>query len=111
MLMRFIAVAIASAMVTAAAPFELPRPSGAFPIGTTSWTVTDPSRAEPAAPREQREVRVVAWYPTDATGGTRAPYLREGADEARVFEKLLRAVPGSYDAVANVETHAFVDTA
>ena len=108
--MRWLPWALAAAAF-APPPFRLPPPTGQYAVGTTSWTVTDPARAEPFAPAEQRQVKVVAWYPTDATRGARAPYLREGVDEARVFATVLRGTPGSFDAIADVETHAILDAA
>jgi dienelactone hydrolase len=116
--MRLIAGALACGLVLAAAPpFELPAPSGPHAVGTTSWTLTDPARAEAYVPGERRRVKVVAWYPVSAASsagrpaarGVRAPYLREGVDEARVFASLIRAQPGSYDAIADVETHAVIE--
>jgi predicted dienelactone hydrolase len=103
--------AAAAIIALAAPPFRLPPPTGRFAIGTTSWTLTDAAREEPFAPGERRQVKVVAWYPTEASGGTRAPYLREGVEEARAFGRLIRAATGSYDSIRDVETHALVDAA
>ncbi len=80
-------VAIAGTAVVAAVQpdtgAEWPQPTGRFPIGTTSWAVTDHARRDPMSPDRPREVRVVAWYPAMAVkDGRLAPYLREGAREA-----------------------------
>ena len=111
--MRFVVTALAAAAIGAAAapPFQLPPPSGPHAVGTTMWTLTDAARDEPYAPGERRRVKVVAWYPAAARAreGARAAYLRDGIDEARVFAGLIRAQPGSYDAIADVATHATVD--
>lgn len=107
--MRLLVIIVVLAAALAAPPFQLPRPSGPYQVGTTSWMVADGARQEPFAAGERRQVKVVAWYPTDAPGGSRAPYLREGADEARAFGRWIRAAPGSYDAIADVLTHAVVD--
>src|SRR5439155_7103170 len=40
--------------------------------------------------------------------GNRAPYLREGITEARVFASIVRA-PGVFDSLSVVETHAALD--
>jgi predicted dienelactone hydrolase len=111
MRMRWLPSAAVAVLALAPPPFALPPPTGPYAVGTTSWTVTDPARAEPFAPGEQRQVKVVAWYPTDARRGARAPYLRQGVDEARVFATVLRGKPGSFDAIADVETHAILDVA
>src|SRR4051812_29448626 len=109
--MRLLAAAPIVALWSAVAPppFHLPAPTGAFAVGTTSWTLTDADRAEPFAPGERRQVKVVALYPAESPRGARASYLREGVEEARAFAGLIRAASGSYDAIAEVETHSFVD--
>ena len=72
-----VAIAIASVAVTrAAAPtpqtetagaFDLPAPTGPYPVGTTTWRVTDPARKETfTATGEPRQVEVHAWYPAAA---------------------------------------------
>ena len=120
--MRTAAIAAAALLVTAAlhvpraqaAPspaFELPAPTGRYPIGTTTWRVIDASRAETfGAPGEYRNVEVLAWYPA-AAGSTAAPapYLREGLVEVRSYTKLLRVPDDTFDAFARVRTHAIVD--
>lgn len=108
--MRPLALGLALALL-ASPPFALPAPTGPHAIGTTSWTLTDPARAEPFAPGARRQVKVEAWYPAAAATTTRAPYLREGIEEARAFAALVRAAPASYDAVADVATNAAVDAA
>jgi len=91
------------------APFDLPAPTGSYPVGTSSWRLTDPSRAETfAAAGVKREVEVLAWYPAAADSGPPAPYLRGGLFEVQGFAALLRA-PGAYDHLGEVRTHADVD--
>ena len=52
------------------APFELPAPTGPYPVGTTTWRLTDSARKETfdgsGAPRS---VEVLAWYPAAGTEG------------------------------------------
>ena len=107
-------VAAFHAARTQAAPspaFELPAPTGRFPVGTTTWRVIDASRAETfGAPGEYRNVEVLAWYPAAASSGSApAPYLREGLVEVRSYAKLLRVADDAFDAFARVRTHATVD--
>jgi alpha-beta hydrolase superfamily lysophospholipase len=91
------------------AAFELPTPTGRYPIGTTEWRLTDRSRPETfAGPGEFRQVEVIAWYPAAAGGGAVAPYLREGVAEVRPFAKLFGAET-AFDQVESVATHAEVD--
>src|SRR3954469_3363556 len=80
-------VAIAGTAILAAVQpdtgAEWPPATGRFPVGTTSWVVTDHARRDPVSPDRPREVRVIAWYPSSAVkDGRRAPYLREGPREA-----------------------------
>ena len=91
-------------------PFELPAPTGTYPVGTTTWRLTDSARRETldgsGAPRS---VEVFAWYPAAPAGGRRAPYLREGLAEVRTFAKMIGAAEGVWDGLANVQTHAVLD--
>jgi pimeloyl-ACP methyl ester carboxylesterase len=91
-----------------ALPFDLPAPTGASRVGTTRWTVVDRGRPDPFSTGSPREIEVVAWYPTRAETGARAPYVREGPQSVRSFATLLRA-PGGLDDLIGMETHAFVD--
>ena len=101
-------IAFTSQNATPAA-FELPVPTGRYPIGTTSWRLTDRSRQETfAGPGEFRQVEVLAWYPAAPAGGKRAPYLREGVAEVRPFAKLFGAEM-AFDKVEGVMTHAELD--
>ena len=89
-------------------PFQLPAPTGSAHVGTTRWVVVDESRAEAFDASHRREIEVIAWYPTAATGGPSAPYLREGVPGVRSFGTLLRSV-NAFDDLADVRTHAIVD--
>jgi pimeloyl-ACP methyl ester carboxylesterase len=105
-----LAMAAPSMIALDDAAFELPAPTGTLPIGTTSWHVTDPSRAETfAAPGVRREVEVLAWYPAASATGNLAPYLRGGLFEIQSFAALLRGPKTIYDNVGAVRTHAHLD--
>ena len=94
---------------TGASVVELPAPTGPYPVASTSWRLTDRSRAESfAAPGEFRQIEVIAWYPAAAGNGARAPYLREGLSEVRTFAKLFGA-EGAFDGLKDVRTHAELD--
>jgi predicted dienelactone hydrolase len=94
---------------TGASLVELPAPTGPYPVATTSWKLTDRSRAEAfAAPGEFRQIEVLAWYPAAAGNGARAPYLREGLAEVRTFAKVFGA-EAAFDGLADVRTHAELD--
>jgi dienelactone hydrolase len=96
------------------AAIELPKPSGPYPVATTSWRITDPARKETfTAAGDPRQVEVIAWYPAAAPRrtGALAPYLREGLQEVRTFATALRASRAVFDALEKVPTHAELDAA
>ncbi|HUQ86281.1 MAG TPA: hypothetical protein VM096_01910 [Vicinamibacterales bacterium] len=103
------ASAVASAQ-SATPTFELPAPTGRFPIGTTRWVVTDTSREETFAPGRKRDIEIVAWYPIAAATGTTAPYMRDGMEEALAFARLTKS-GDAWDGLAAVKTHAVMDAA
>ena len=93
---------------TKAPAAELPTPTGRYAVATTSWTLTDASRAETFAAGEPRQVEVIAWYPAVPGSGARAPYLREGLAEVRAFAKLFGS-ESAFDGLEAVRTHAELD--
>jgi predicted dienelactone hydrolase len=105
-----LAAAAAAAAQTSPATFELPAPTGKFPIGTTRWVVVDPARQETFAPGRKREVEVLAWYPAGIQDGEAAPYMRSGMEEALSFARLAK-LGDAYNGLAFVKTHAVLDAA
>ncbi len=93
--------------------FEIPPPTGRYPIGTTAWRLTDNTRTDPFSESGAfRQVEVLAWYPAAAPRrGALAPYLREGLSEVRSFATLLRGSETVFDDLADVRTHAELDGA
>ncbi|MGW1177363.1 alpha/beta hydrolase family protein [Kitasatospora sp. NPDC002543] len=61
----------------------LPRPTGPYPVGTTSLQLTDDRRDDPWKPGQPRRLMISLWYPTTrpATGDDRAPYMLPAAAE------------------------------
>lgn len=106
--LTLMAAAVSVSAQTPLATFELPEPTGKSRVGTTSWVVVDPSRQETFMPGRQREVQVIAWYPTAATTGATAPYARNGTEEVLSFARLAK-LGDAYDGLAAVKTHAIVD--
>jgi dienelactone hydrolase len=106
-----VAVTAIVAGAVASPPFELPAPTGRYPVGTTSWHLTDRSRQETfAGPGTFRDVEVIAWYPAAPSGGAVAPYLREGVAEVRPFAKLF-GDELVFDRLAEVRAHGRLDAA
>jgi predicted dienelactone hydrolase len=93
----------------AAPPFELPSPTGPYPVGTISWVLSDKSRSDPLSPPgSARAVPVVAFYPAALAAGPPAPYLRAGLEEVRSFATLIRQT-GVFDDLAGAQTHSTLD--
>lgn len=102
------AVSIVPQANTAPAPIVLPAPTGPSRVATTRWAVVDRDRTDPFSGGSPRQIEVVAWYPTPAETGTRAPYVREGPRSVRAFATRLGA-PDALDDLLTVQTHAFLD--
>jgi predicted dienelactone hydrolase len=91
--------------------FELPRPTGPYSVGTTTFRLTDEARTDALADApEPRQVIVHAWYPAvNAASGEQAPYLRDGPMEARTFATLLKQPEGALDYLGETRTHSVLD--
>ena len=96
---------------TPAVPFELPKPTGPFTVGTTTFRLMDPARIDRLAdPPEPRQVVVHAWYPAvNGASGQPAPYLRDGPLEARAFASQMRQPVSAFDYLADTRTHGVLD--
>ena len=60
----------AAAMGSVLPIFELPKPTGAYPIGTATRRLIDSSRQETQSgrPGEHRELMIQIWYPAERSG-------------------------------------------
>ncbi|MGA5822369.1 alpha/beta hydrolase family protein [Kitasatospora sp. NPDC094028] len=108
-------VAGASAQATAMATAALPRPTGPYPIGTTTVHLTDDKRVDPWKPDRHRELMISIWYPAarPVTGADRAAYMTPDAaahfgSAGSVAQGDLHFEPGRTD-WAGVRTHARAD--
>lgn len=108
-----LARASSSAHAQAAPAFtvELPRPTGPFTVGTTTFRLVDAARIDRLAdPPEPRQVVVHAWYPAvNGASGRPAPYLRDGPMEARAFASQMRQPVSAFDYLAETRTHGVMD--
>ncbi|WP_184503263.1 alpha/beta hydrolase family protein [Streptomyces botrytidirepellens] len=74
------APAPSSSTVQEAVRFELPEPTGRYPVGSTELHLVDRDRPDPWVSGRDRELMVSVWYPARSTRGyPRQPYLRPGA--------------------------------
>jgi len=81
-------LAAAVAMGTVLPVFQLPEPTGAFPIGTVTLHLIDDAREETQSgrPGERRELMVQLWYPAERSGPGQA--YRTRAETSFVKEHL-----------------------
>ncbi|MGW7684432.1 alpha/beta hydrolase family protein [Kribbella sp. NPDC054772] len=92
---------------------RLPAPTGPWPVGTTTHSLTDTSRTDPWNGATTRELALTAFYPaTVVRGHQRAPQLAPAA--AEVFKGLDAGLlhpelPTSGVNWAATQTHAYVD--
>ncbi len=87
-------------------PPGLPRPTGAYAVGTETLHLTDRSRTDPWVPEAgPRELMVSLYYPARTAGGAPAPYMT--TEEARLL-LAERGLDGTVPAatVAATTTHA-----
>ncbi|GAA2587604.1 lipase [Actinomadura fulvescens] len=85
----------------------LPRPTGPYPVGTTSLHLIDRSRQDPwMVPATPRELMISLWYPARVGGGHRvAPWLPP-ATLALYRQQTARSLQTSLDNVDFPQTHA-----
>jgi dienelactone hydrolase len=80
-----LAVVLAATWLEHRIPMELPKPSGPFAVGRTTFHWTDPGHADEFAPvaGTPRELVAWVWYPAaPGSGGTPAEYLPRAWREA-----------------------------
>lgn len=99
-------VAAALGLCLAFPVFELPSPPGRFSVGTTSFPLRDPARADPFTGERPRRLMAQVWYPTTAgAAGRRAAYVDDAA-ALRPLARLLGLPPWMLDHLVLVRTHA-----
>ncbi|MEV4249657.1 alpha/beta hydrolase [Streptosporangium canum] len=95
-----------SPMTTTTVKLELPRPTGAYPVGRDILHLVDKSRTDPWVSKGgPRQLMVSMYYPARSTTGAAAPYMT--LEEARSLLK--RKAPGATvpaEAVAATRTYA-----
>lgn len=70
---------------------SLPKPSGNYSVGTTSYHFTDPQREEiyTPDPDDKRELMVKVWYPSQkVSAGKHAPYVNESSMVENTSERI-----------------------
>ncbi|MEV7443280.1 alpha/beta hydrolase [Streptomyces sp. NPDC091204] len=105
-----LATPAAATTAPAGAPrLELPRPTGALPVGRDTLHLVDRERKDPWVPTADRELLLSLYYPALARTGTPAPYLAVSEAKALLTD---RGELGRYvtpEQVAATRTHSRAD--
>lgn len=91
---------------------RLPAPGGPYPIGSTSFALSDPARSEQFGPNPggPRSIMVRAWYPApDQASGPVAPYALHRAELTGGILGLIRLGPLVGGQLDYVRTHSILD--
>ncbi|MCI3182311.1 hypothetical protein C5708_18880 [Caulobacter sp. CCUG 60055] len=91
--------------------FRLPKPSGAYAVGTTTLHFVDPSRYElhTVEPFDRRELMAHVWYPATAAAGAKpVPYLTDPDVMAQATAGSLPLAP-FFTHLGAIPTHSFQD--
>ena len=82
----------AAAVGTVLPVFELPKPTGPYPIGTVTWHLIDAARPETQSnrPGEPRELMIQIWYPAEFAGPGQAYRTRAETDLKKAHLALVK---------------------
>ena len=92
--------------------FQLPAPSGASPIGTVTFGLTDENRNETFTEdqSDHRRILIKAWYPASETSGyTMAPYIDSPAQFSTGIQRSWGFPTIMTSHFALIRTHSFVN--
>lgn len=83
----------------------LPKPTGSFAIGTTSYALVDNSRKEPLSPNpnDYRELLIQIWYPAQVSGKEQLASYARGAEIG--IKEMIAAVTEK-----PISTFSYIDT-
>ncbi len=89
---------------------NLPKPGGAYPVGTMLMSFKDFSRKEQFSTLDEyRNIPVQVWYPAaDINGKKRANWIN--SREAITLFSQSKHMPKVFDNLALVKTHSYLDT-
>lgn len=112
-----LAVAVLLLLPSAAMPvilpiFELPEPTGEYPIGTVTMTLVDPDRPELITPKpnDYRELLAKIWYPTvPGPDAEQALYDPNAHIVGRVLAEHSELPTFLFDHIGLVTSHAYQD--
>lgn len=105
------AVLLTAGLLYAFPVFQLPEPTGPFPVGTQTFRLVDEGRNElfGNAPDGKRELMVQVWYPAQNARGKPAPWIPD-AEKVLKEEPLSRSagVPRAFlDYLKRIPSHSY----
>lgn len=111
------AVGVPAVVVAAAAPvlfpvLRFPTPTGPYKVGTVSYDLLDPSRAETytPAPDDKREIMVQVWYPASPAPGARTgPWLDRLDLTGPIIARYINLPSFALDHAGLVRTNSYPD--
>ena len=105
---------IASALPGLFPVFQLPKPSGEYTVGTTSFAFTDDSRPEIFTdnPDDKRLVYVQVWYPAESTEGSlRTPLWIDPETVAPAAAKDFLLPEFAFSHFPLIQSHSYLNAA
>jgi predicted dienelactone hydrolase len=95
----------AAAVGTLLPVFDLPKPTGPYPIGTVTWHLVDAARQETQSPQPggPRELMIQVWYPAESAGPGQAYRTRAETDLKRAHLALVKTHAATGVPVARTE--------
>jgi hypothetical protein len=92
--------------------YDLPTPTGTYPIGTTSMTLVDNSRFEQYGDdsSQYRQIQLQFWYPSDDVDGyEQVPWLEDGLVVSRALARDTGLPAFTLDHTVDILSHSYKD--
>ena len=91
---------------------SLPKPTGPYSVGTTSFAWTDENRIETLTPNpvENRKIMIQVWYPADETdNAVLAPYMEQLEITGPVLAGQFNLPAFLFDHISLAKTHSYLN--
>ncbi|MHA1945872.1 MAG: alpha/beta hydrolase family protein [Candidatus Hodarchaeales archaeon] len=91
--------------------FTIPKPSGSYQIGTTSFLLTDSNRDEIFTDEvgDSRNIVIKVWYPTDEPEGSPVPYVDVPAQFGKGVERSFGFPSFVVSHISLISTHSYLN--
>lgn len=119
MIIGVIMILISGTLMAIFPVYEIPRPDGAFAVGTVTFELTDSKRTEQYGGitkataengNDLRRIRVQVWYPSDDVSGYKqAPWLQDGILLPRSLAKVMKMPFFVLDHTKDILSNAYIE--